>query len=406
MLYVLLRQVWGHKWSQISLVGAIALVLMLVSTSVGLTQTSFPPSPLEVQEDDPLLPRTVVDRPLSPQERRVLETALEELRLQGQANYQQGDVAGAFDIWIREVRLRRVLGVEQEVPALARIGEVAWRENQTTETRIVTERLMEIELEVQAQQPPDYDLLLQIAQAYQTLRAQDPAVGLYDEILIQARQAENVVLEQQTLTALGELHLAWFDYPNAAAAYQQLLALARQTGDRIAIIENLRQLAYIYQEDQQLEQAIATQQELIRLFEASQEYTELPALKLAVADNYLGIDRPDLAAPTYQEAFAIARSVQYYGYASNALQRLAQLYRGLDRPDDALVVYQLLVDVEQQSYNSYGLMNAYDWIGQIHRNRGATNQAVVAFRQGLQIARQLNYRVDYFTEQVQSLSGG
>jgi tetratricopeptide (TPR) repeat protein len=405
MAHAQLKPLWRQTWSQWSKVGAIALMALLSSAPLGLAQTTFPPNPLEVQEDDPLLPRTVVDRPLSPQERRVLETALEELRLQAEANYQQGDIAGAFDIWIRELRLRRVLGIEQEVPALSRVGEVAWRENQTTETRIITERLMEIEQEVQAQQPPDYDLLLQIAQAYQKLRARESAVSLYDQILVQARQNGNTTLERQTLTALGELHLAWFDYPNAAEVYRQLLALARQAGDRPGIIQNQRQLIYIYQENDQLEEAIATQQELIRLFEASQEFTELPALKLALADNYMAIERPDLAAPTYQEAFAISRSVQYYGYASNALQRLAELYRALERPDDALVVYQLLVDVEQQSYNSYGLMNAYDWIGQIHRSRGATNQAVVAFRQGLQIARQLNYKVDYFTEQIQALSG-
>ncbi|HHP7243787.1 MAG TPA: tetratricopeptide repeat protein [Elainellaceae cyanobacterium] len=423
---------WHYLWKG-SLVGAIAYASMLAGSPHGLTQEpvqepaqepaqelpeepvqdvppapeqleSFPPSPLDVDESDPLLPRLVVDRPLSPQERRVLTAALEELRLQAQAQYASGNVDDAFDIWIRELRLRRVLGVEEEVAALSRVGSIAWEDSQTTEVRIITQRLREIEQELQAQPTPNYDLLLQIAQAYQSLRARDLAVTLYDQILVQARQQGNVPLEQQTLTALGDLHLAWFDYPRAAETYQQLLTLARELGDRQAEIQYLEQLAYIYDQNSQPEQAIAMQQQLASIYENAQQYAQIPALKIALANNYLAIDRPDLAAPTYQEAFAVARSVQYYGYASEALQQLAELYLSLDRTQDALVVYQLLIDVEQQSYNSYGMMNAYDSIGQIYRIQGETTQAVSAFRQGLQLARQLNYRIDYFNQQIQALS--
>jgi len=387
-----------------------ALILL---AGVGLWGGSMPsslaqtnpnePSPLEVDETDPLLPNLVVDRPLSPQERRVLTAAIEELRLQAEAEFNAGNVSAAFDIWIRELRLRRVLGIQEEVAALSRVGTVAWRETQTTEVRLITERLFEIEQEVQAQTPPDYDLLLQIAQAYQSLRDRNRAVALYDQILTQAQQTGDEATQDQTLRALGEMHLIWFDYPQAAAAYRQLLERVRAQGDRVTEIDVLERLAFIYDGGNEAAEAIAVRDDLIGLYREIPDLRPIPALKIAIADDYLELGRPDRAAPNYQEAFAVARTVQYYGYAADALRKLAELYLDLGRENDALVVYQLLLDVEVQSYNYYGMMNAYDWIGQIHRNRGAMPQAADAFRQALDLAQQLNYRVDYFTQQLQAL---
>lgn len=383
---------------------AIALASIVGTPSLSLAQEdAFPPSPLEIDETDPLLPTLIVDRPLSPQERRVLSAAINELSVQGQTEFDQGNLLDAFDIWFRELRLRRVLGIQQEVPALGRVGQVAWNESQTTEVRLITERLMEIEQQVLSRQPVDYDLLLQIAQSYQQLRARTQAVQLYEIILVQARAENNLATQEQALRALGELHLAWFDYPQAAAAYQDLLAFVRSQGNKLAEIDALEQLAYIYDQGNEPAEAIAVRRELVNIFEGRQEITELPALKLAIANSFLELDRPDRAAPAFQEAFAIARSVQYYGYASEALQQLADLYETLDRPQDALVVYRLLLDVGQQSYDYYIMMDAYDHIARIHRSRGATDQALVAYQRALALAQQLSFRVDYFASQIQEL---
>lgn len=384
---------------------AIALASLVGTPSLSLAQEdAFPPSPLEVDETDPLLPTLIVDRPLSPQERRVLGAAINELSLQGQEEFDQGNVLEAYDIWFRELRLRRVLGIQQEVPALGRVGEIAWNESQTTEVRLITERLMEIEQEVLSRQPINYDLLLQIAQSYQQLRARTQAVQLYEIVLVQAQAENNLVVQGQTLQALGELHLAWFDYPQAAAAYRELLTFVRNQGDKLAEIDVLQQLAYIYDQGDQPAEAIAIRRQLVNIFEGRQQITELPALKLAIANSFLDLDRPDQAAPAFQEAFAIARSVQYYGYASEALQRLAELYEALDRPQDALVVYRLLLDVGQQSYDHYIMIDAYDRIAQIHRDRGANDQALIAYQRALALARQLSFRVDYFASQIQALT--
>ncbi|MEL6224986.1 MAG: tetratricopeptide repeat protein [Cyanobacteria bacterium J06627_8] len=393
------------RWS----IGAIAALTIALPTGVGVElaqaqDSDFPANPLIFDETDPLLPQDVVDRPLSDQERAVLRSALNELSLEGNTQLTQGNIIGAFDIWFRELRLRRALGLREEVAALSRVGSVAWNESQTTEVRLITERLLEIEQQVQAEVPVDYDLLLAIAEAYQNVRARNYAVALYDQILVQARLDGDQVTEEQALRALGDLHLAWFDYPRAAVAYQELLAFVRAKGDKVGEVDALRQLAFIYDEGNEPTEAIAIREELISIFEGRQELTEIPPLKLAIADDYREIGRPDLAAPTYQETYALARTVQYYGYAREALENLASLYLDEERPDDALVVYQLVLDVAQQSYDYYGRMDAYDRIAQIHQQRGSTNQALVAYRQALALAQQLDFRIDYFAEQITLLS--
>ncbi|NEQ95392.1 MAG: hypothetical protein F6K30_01450 [Cyanothece sp. SIO2G6] len=389
---------------------AAALETTLAQTNI-LQNSQFPPNPLELPEDadeenpiDPLIPDLLIDRPLSPQEERVVTQTVAELQLAGDAAFNEGNIAEALSLWIREARLRRVLGPYEEVAALTRIGSIAWTEQQTTELRFITQRLLEIELETEAAEPVDYELMLKVAEAYQTLRARRLAVALYNKVLTNARRNNDLVTAEKSLVALGDLHLSWFDYPNAAIAYQELLTLVRQSGDKVAEVAILQDLAHIYTEGDEPIEAIAIRQELIDIHESRQEFEPIPILKLANGDDYITIGRPDLAAPSYQEAFAVARSVQYYGFAADALKKLANLYLSLDRRNDALVVYQLLIDVEQQSYNYYGLMDAYDQIGQLHQQRGAVNQALLAYRQGLDLAQQLSYRIGYFRSKVEQLS--
>jgi tetratricopeptide (TPR) repeat protein len=391
-----------NNWQRVGYQSAVLLLLCGGGALPALAQETFPPNPLEMTEPDPLLPRLVVDRPFSPQELSVLNAAVDELDQQAQARFNAGDTAEAFEIWLRVLRLRRVLGTEQEVESLSRVGAIAWRENQTIEVRLITQRLQQIEQDVRAQPPLNYDLLLTIAQAYQSMRAIDPALVAYEEILIQARQEQNRNRQLQTLEAMGQLHLAWFDYASAATVYQQLLALVPNNRDRQ--VQYLQQLAYSYQQGNQPEPAIAAQQQLATAYEQQEEYTEIPPLKLAIGDSYVALNRPDLAATNYQEAFAVSRSTQQLAYASDALQKLANLYVSIERPNDALVVYQLLLDVNQQSYNTYGLMETYDQIGQLYRSQGNTAQALAAFQRGLTLAQQLNYRTGYFTNQIQQIS--
>lgn len=370
----------------------------------------FPPNPLLLKLPDPLLPSP--DRPLTQAEREKLISELNTLNAQATAERKQGNLIQAFDIWHRELRLRRSLGLLPEIQALGRVGDVAWSDNQTTEVRWITERLDQILAQTQPVQnkPPVISgndripVLEALGLAYQQIRLPSQAVVAYEEVIADARQRQDAKKVETTQITLATLYLGWFRYENAAATYQELLATARSRNDVTNEITYLNQLAYIHEQAKQPEQAIAFQQQLIDRLQQIRQPDPIPALKIKIADNYQLISRPDLAEQNYQDAFKIAQPLLQFGNAGDALQKLGILYKKNNRLDAALRVYGFLVAVQQQAYNLYGIMDAYDQIGQIHLARQEYAQAAIAFQQGLNYARQLKYREDYFLTQIQKSS--
>ncbi|PZO33549.1 MAG: hypothetical protein DCF17_21795 [Shackletoniella antarctica] len=111
---------------------AIALVFgvaPLALAPVALAQVLCPElrfpflaDPLQDQPRDPLLPNPPVQRPLSPLELHDLEQDLDQLALEAAALDQAGELADARQLWRREIRLRRLLGIEPELAAIDRVG--------------------------------------------------------------------------------------------------------------------------------------------------------------------------------------------------------------------------------------------------------------------------------------------
>jgi tetratricopeptide (TPR) repeat protein len=369
----------------------------------------FPPSPLELTAPDPLLPGGL-QRPLSESERLTLGTALDDLNAKAIAKYRSGDILNAFEIWNRELRLRRALGFLNEVTALGRVGDSAWKQNQPNEVNLITRRLQAIQKQVQTPTTNRMNLserpqiMQALGTAYQLVRSPGLAVAIYEQLLSEARQRKDAAEEVSLLNTIGQLHLSWFDYSNAAATYTELLKLAQTSSDRASQAFYLTQLAYGYEQAKQPAQAVQYQQQLTDLYQKNPQPELLPALKIKIADNYAASGQVNLAEQNYQEAFKLAQPVFQLAYASDALQKLGALYRSHDRLDAALQVYEYLAGVQQQTYDTYGLMEAYDQIGQIHLARKAYPQALTAFNQGLVAAKQLNYRTDYFTSQIQQVS--
>ena len=386
----------------------------------------FPPNPLEINTPDPLLPQTASQRLLLEAERKQLAVALDGLNSQAAEKLKQRDRVGAFALWYRELRLRRSLGVLEEVAALGRVGEIAWKESLTPDVRWITKRLDVILAQSQlptATTPTSTSeaipakgsalsssdranriaVLEALGLAYQQVRLPQPAVSIYQQILTDAKQRRDEKKVDETLITLGKLHLNWFDYFNAALSYQELANRAQSRGDRPNEIIYLTQLAYVHEQAKQPEKAIAAQQKLVALYEKLPDPRPIPALKIKIADNYKLLARSDQAEQNYQSAYQLAQPTLQLAYASEALQKLGALYRANDRLEAALKVFDYLVSLEQQSYNYYGMMNAYDQIGQIQLDRKQNQQALVAFQQGLRLAKQLKYRQDYFTAQLQKI---
>ena len=405
-----------------SILVTTVLSLWLCCSSVALAQrqessSNTPLNPLEVTTPDPLLPRS--NQPLSPQERQSLAAALDQLNVQAQAQLVAGNSVGAFEIWNRELRLRRALGTLAEVQALGRVGAIAWSENETTQVQIITRRLQAIQQQIQSQPTTDFTLLRSLGYAYRQVRSPQQAIEVYNQILAIERQQQNTVAAENTLRTIAELHLSWFDYSQAAKSYEELLNIATSRGDafggsrsrsvskrsdhRISEVTYLQQLAYIYDRARQYQQAVTVKQRLADLYLNEAQFTQVPALRLAIASDYQALGQIQQAFENYQEAYASAWSLQQYARAGDALRRLIVLYRSQGQVAEALQTSQILLEADNKAANFYGLMNTYDQIGQIHLQNGDENAALTAFEQGLAIAQQLQYQQPYFTQQIQQI---
>ncbi|MEQ8383586.1 MAG: tetratricopeptide repeat protein [Coleofasciculus sp. A1-SPW-01] len=383
-----------------------ALWLGLSSPTLAQPAETNPPNPLELDTTgDPLLPNPPVERSLSPLERRRLREDLNQLNNQAAAELRAGNLEEAFDIWYREIRLRRVLGGRlEEVKTLGRVGEIAWSRNAKSQVQLITKRLETIQQNAEEEGELEPELLGALGQAYQQVRVPRNALAIYEQILADARQQGDLETQAETLETIAQLHLAWFDYPQAAAIYEELLAIAQARRDRVAEINYLQELLNIYKQSQEPENALRIKERLVDSYLNQDNYTQIPALKIGIGADYEALNQPEKASQSYQEAYALAWSSQQFAYASDALEKLAQLYLSYDQPDYALQVYETLIIVEQQSYNYYGLMQAYDQMGQIYLAQNKYSQALDAFQKGLELARSLQYRETHFARQIEKIN--
>ncbi|MEH2026188.1 tetratricopeptide repeat protein [Nostoc sp.] len=399
---------------------AIATTAILFSNSLTLAESKqpkppdkFPPSPLEITTPDPLLPRSLKDKqPLTLQERQKLEPALDGLNQEAAAKLQAGEPEAAFEIWNRELRLRRFLGSLAEVQALSGVGAIAWKQNDGQEVQYITQRLQEIQKQAQSQKITaqiDLELWRSLGQAYQNVRSSKLAIEAYDQVLLVVRQQKNPTAVVETLKTIGELHLSWFDYRKAAPIYEELLSLATSQGERVNEVTYLQRLAYIYEQTNQPQQSLNVLNKLAEIYVNENNLTEIPELKLAIASDYESLAKKDPnllleAFQNYQEAYTTAWQLKEYVRAGEALQKLIALYRSQGQTDEALQATQILVQTQAQAANFYGMMQAYDQMGQLYLERKEFPQALTAFQKGLELAQQLKHEEAYFTGQIQKLS--
>ncbi|MEB3218043.1 MAG: hypothetical protein VKN72_17690 [Nostocales cyanobacterium 94392] len=397
---------------RLSITITTTLTICLLSTSLTLAKEKktrppkkFAPSPLEITVPDPLLPASVKQKPLNDEELRFLSEALDQLNQEATAKLQAGDTEGAFATWNRELRLRRYLGTLAEIQALARVGGVAYTQNDRQQIRYITQRLQAIQK--QSQQTTDLQILQALGDAYLQVRSPSLAVEVYNQVLIIVRANSDTLKEVDTLKSIAKIHLDWFDYPAAATTYEQLLNQVSNSND---IEKSLNDLAYIYDRTKQHQKAINARQKLSLLYRQQNKITELSALKLGMASNYeaLAKENPeqlDAAFQNYQEAYTMAWELQQFVRAAEALQKLIALYIANGQTEDALQTSQILLQAEQRAANFYGMMNAYEQIGKIHLQRKENQFAIAAFQKGLELAQQLGSETNLFTQQIEKISG-
>ena len=388
----------------------------------------FSPNPLLQSEPDPILYQ-LPDLEGDPTEQ--LEIFLDELNQEAAAFLAAGDSLTAFEIWNRELRLRRYLGPAEELAALRRVAAIAWDVNQKLQIRWITQRLEQLKEEFELQETIDLSLLQGLGLAFQEVRDKDSTIEVYELILGEAKDRENATLVKQSLATIAQIYLNWLDYENAAIAYEELLTFQEQenllpgeeppeenniefilldTNSQPVLIpteiETLQQLTFIYDRAGEPLRAITAKERLTTVFISQRNFEPIPELKIAVADDYQLLGKLNLASQYYQEAYEIAQSIQQFYSASDALKKLGDLYLSQDKKESALDIYQVQLLMDQQFYNVYGMMEAYDRIGQLHAQLEDYRQAINAFEKGLQLATQLGgYRADYFQSKIDKING-
>ncbi|MGL5796359.1 MAG: tetratricopeptide repeat protein, partial [Waterburya sp.] len=166
----------------------------------------------------------------------------------------------------------------------------------------------------------------------------------------------------------------------------------------------LNTLSNIYDRTEQIDKAIATRKSLIQKYNAAKKVNKIPALEIAIARNYESLKQLESAIKAYNKTFEIALQTQQLAIASEALNRLGKLYQQSDQVNLAISTYNKLLQVQQQTYNYYGLIGTYDTLGKIHLKLKQKSQAKQYFQQGLETAKFLNYRIEYFNNQINKLT--
>jgi hypothetical protein len=373
----------------------------------------FPPNPLEKVLPDPLIsdPQLLIEprRSLNDLEKEKLRSALDALHIEGKAQFAQKKSDEAFLIWFRELRLRRVLGFREEIFALAKIGEIAWQNNRTSDLRDITERLQVIQIKIQSQSNPVTpspifdeasfpELNEYLAIAYQVLRAPQLALSIYEPRVQSLRSnalsnslptalPNNPIELFKTLNSIGLIHLDWFRYTKAQRTYQDLRELSRLAQTPASEALYLIQLTYIAEQNHQPKDAIGPLQDLIILYAAQPEVQ--PALTLRLAENYDKAQDSGNAEKNYQTTFTLSQTLSQNSYGSSALFALGDLYRRTNRFSAAEQVYDFLVDSEQAVYNLHNAMKASDSLGQMRDRQQNYPGAIVAYEQATAIAQRL-----------------
>jgi tetratricopeptide (TPR) repeat protein len=384
-------------------VWAIPVVVQAQQLDAGV-RDAFLADPVDDVERDPLLPSLDVERAFSPLELYDLDQGLDLLDRQAQLLLNAGEMDDAFELWLREVRLRRVMGLAEELAALDRVSRLAWEAQRSTEIRLMSLRLREVwQAGVLADSLAESELL-QIAQLFETLRDEPSILAVYAQLADRAAQRGDGITQRDYLAKLAEQQLQWFNYDEAAAIYQRLLSDATAREQSVQQINWLRQLIYSYQQNDDYAQAATAQRQLAELYQAQGDVEKLPELLVALGNNYAKLNQSQTAIEYYRSAYSYAQRLQQYSFSSQVLLQLGQLYRDLNELDQAIAMYDLLVRVEGQSYNTYGIMNAYDLLGTVYRDQGDRASALAAFEAGLTQAQQLDHRQDYFQSQIQTVT--
>ncbi len=358
--------------------------------------------PLEIPLEDSLIPHII--RPLTILEKTQLRENLNQLNQKAQREMRAGDVDLAFTIWYRELRLRRVLGRIEELNRLGEIGKIAWELARKEDVQVISKRISNLHEISEQENSVSLNFLIALADAYFQLNSLDDSITIYKKILKYAQKKQITLIAEKSLQGLGKLYLAKFDFPNAAKIYEKLLYRAQIKKNAYLEQFYLQILSSIYNASLQTNNSVNIKEKLVKSYFLTQKIHFIPSLKVDIGQDYQLLDQPEIASKNYQEAYTLAWKLKLFRVAEEALTKLSSLYENYKQVDYALQIYQKLLQIEKISYNYYGLMKTYGIVGEIYMEKFQYDLALSAFKEGLILARSLNYDQEYFLMKIKIIN--
>ena len=420
------RPFWS-RFRGIALAGILASSSPLLLPQPGIAQLLLPEvrnaflsSPLDDEPLDPLLPDPPIRRPLSPLEQYQLEQDLDDLALVAEAiasgdplpedspiDLEPGEaLPDPNAIWMREVRLRRLLGVEKELQAIRRVAQWMRDRTATRELQLLAARLREIQQDLDPTSAADRTRLVELAEIYAILGEVEDAAIIRRALANQALAAGDKEEFQNQLEILANLQAAWFYFDEAAATYGELLELAQLEAGRGNEIQYLQAQIYNLEQAQEFSAALAAQQQLLAIYSGAELFwPQVPALQHDMAENYRIQGNLSEASRYFRSAYTNALAQLQLNIAADSIRSLAGIYSSLDNQEDVRYLYEQLILVERQANNAFGLMETFNALGQLYEQIGQPEQALQAYQEALIMARSLDYREDYFEGQIARLAG-
>jgi tetratricopeptide (TPR) repeat protein len=360
------------------------------------------PLQIEVDSSDPVIPSGYGKRELSSFEIYRIEQEIAKLEQTATAELQQGNPHRAFELWYRQLKLARAINPKVEIEALGKVGAIAWQENRASDLRNIANRLMAIEQKIAvANLSPE--LLKRFATAYEQVRYLEQAIAINQQILSNSKQQQNLVAVAENLKTLGKLYVAKFNYREAAETYQELLTLAESKSNSKQSEQvnfYLNTLIDLYDRTDRIKPAIDTKKRLIANYIASKKLDRVAALALAIAHDYETLNQTTEAKESYHQAFELASTNQQLAIANNSLDSLGKLYLREGQEQKAIATFTQLLEIQHRSYNHYGSIDTYDTLGKIYLKSGQKKEAKQYFQQALNLAKALDYKVEYFQQQI------
>lgn len=395
-----------RRWSAaiaLALAGWAFVPLTVWAQLSPVLRDQFLADPEFTEPRDPLLPEVPILRPLSPLEKLELAAALDELAAEAEQLFLAGEIELAFQTWIREVRLRRILGYEEEIAAMQRVGLRAWENSRAQETQLLTLRLREMQTELLSQEPLNIELLEAVAATFEVLRDVDSAIEVYETLVVRAAQAGDRAERLRLLENLASLRENWFRFEAAAATYQTLLTSLSDGGNDARRVAYLQGIIRNYEAAGDLRSAIDYQRRLVRQYEQMAQPRPIPMVTLALARNHRALNNLSQAQSFYSTTYSAALALGQTDVASEALQDLAEIYLAQDKTEDVLYLYQQRLAVERLSYNGYGLMQTFGKLGEFYEAEGDPEAAIAAYKEALILAKHLDHRDAFFELRLQQL---